>query len=424
MSMSQFFRASRVGIGRARTIMAVLGAGAGLVGCGNILEVEYPGRIPADQINDPALASVLVTSVIGDFECAYNNYFAGSSVQSDEFETANDNGSLASYGERGTNGDADDYVIGPCEANQSDFGMWVPMHTARFQSEDVFKRLSGWTDAQVPNRTAMMATVRAYGAYIYTFMGETFCSVSFDKGPKQDPSASLVIAEQRFTDAIGLAQQAGDADILNMARVGLARTEMDLKKWSEAQAAAAQVPAGYEKFADRGTENDRRWNKIFYFAVTVGAYVVADAYRALAANDARVLVADAHRGGWYPNIELWYTTKHPALDTPIRLSSYREAQLILAEALAQQGQTGQALTVLNTRRAEVGLSPLTASTQQDAINAVIDERKRELSFEGGHRLNDLLRYNIPWKIGTNAYSGRRYGTQTCWPYPTKEANGA
>ena len=31
---------------------------------------------------------------------------------------------------------------------------------------------------------------------------------------------------------------------------------MDLKKWSEAAAVAVLVPAGYEKFADRGTEND------------------------------------------------------------------------------------------------------------------------------------------------------------------------
>ena len=136
------------------------------------------------------------------------------------------------------------------------------------------------------------------------------------------------------------------------------------------------------------------------------------------------MVADAHRGGWYPNIELWFTTKHPNLASPIRLASYREAQLILAEALAQQGQTAQALAILNGRRAQVGLGPLTAATQQEAVNAVIDERRRELSFEGAHRLNDLLRYNIPWKMGTNAYSGRPYGTQTCWPYPTKETNGA
>src|SRR5437879_3785110 len=219
MRTSQFFRASRVGLGRAAAAIALLGTGVSLGACGNVLDVQYPGRIPAGAINDPTLAPVLVNSVIGDFECAYNNYFAGSSIQSDEYETANDNVPLANYGERGINADEDDYVVGPCEANLSDFGMWVPMHTARFQSEDVYNRLNAWTDAQVANRTSFLATVRAYGAYIYTFMGETFCAVSFDKGQRQPPSAALTLADQRFGDAITLAQQAADDDILNLARV-------------------------------------------------------------------------------------------------------------------------------------------------------------------------------------------------------------
>jgi hypothetical protein len=39
-------------------------------------------------------------------------------------------------------------------------------------------------------------------------------------------------------------------------------------------------------------------------------------------------------------------------------------------------------------------------------------------------LNDLLRYDIPWKVGSNPYTGRPYGQTTCWPHPTKEINGA
>ena len=49
--------------------------------------------------------------------------------------------------------------------------------------------------------------------------------------------------------------------------------------------------------------------------------------------------------------------------------------------------------------------------------------RRELSFEGGHRLNDLLRYHITWKVGANPYDGRPYGSTTCWPLPTQEKSG-
>ena len=104
--------------------------------------------------------------------------------------------------------------------------------------------------------------------------------------------------------------------------------------------------------------------------------------------------------------------------------------MILAEAKAQQGDVPGAMAILNGRRAEVGLAALTASTQAEAVTNVIEERRKELSFEGGHRLNDLLRYTLPWKGANgstqtfNPYSQRPYGSTTCWPLPTKETNGA
>ena len=57
--------------GSTRRVVAIV-AGICLTGCDTekILEVEFPGQIPTEQINDPSLAAVLVRSVIGDFECA------------------------------------------------------------------------------------------------------------------------------------------------------------------------------------------------------------------------------------------------------------------------------------------------------------------------------------------------------------------
>jgi len=44
-------------------------------------------------------------------------------------------------------------------------------------------------------------------------------------------------------------------------------------------------------------------------------------------------------------------------------------------------------------------------------------------MEGGQRYNDLLRYNIPWKVG-NDQNGNPYGTATCMPLPLNERLGA
>jgi hypothetical protein len=403
-----------------RILFFVACSALALNACSDVLDVEFPGRIPTEQLDDPTLAAVLAGSVLGDFECAYSNYTGGSAVHSDEYETSNSNVPGNLWGERGVTAGEDSYVTDACEGGY--FSIQRPLHTARFQSEQIFTKLSNWTDEQVAARSLLMAQVRTYGAYSYLLMGETFCAVAFDGSAQQPPSAALDIARTQFLEAITLAQQAGNADILNLARVGLARTEMNLQNWAAAEAAAALVPAGFRVDAGRGSDNARRWNKLFRSADQQGAYVIADAYRVM--NDPRVLVADAGRPAFNPGIDLWVTTKYTSLASPIRMASYEEAQLILAEALAQQGDVAGAMAVINAARADVGLGALAAGNQAEAIQHVINERQRELSFEGGHRLNDLLRYDIPWKVGSNPYTGRPYGQTTCWPHPTKEVNGA
>jgi hypothetical protein len=419
-----------ISINRSGRWAAAVVAGVCVVACNpdKILDVQFPGQIPTEQINDPTLAPVLVRSVIGDFECAYSNYMSGSSVHSDEYETANSNVPLANWGERTITADQDDYSIGTCEGN---FGMNLTLHTARLQAEDVARKLEGWTDQQVPNRALLLAQVKIYGAYAYLLMGEGFCQVAFDGGPAQPPTAALTLAETRFAEGLTFAQQATPVplsredtlrtDMLNLGRVGTARVKMDLKKWGEAAQFANQVDAGYTRNVGRGIESSRRWNKLWRLAEQQGAYTVATAYRTM--NDPRVMVVDAGRGAFNSEVRLWVTRKYTSLSSPMRLASSIEANLIRAEALAQQGQVVDAMALVNTRRAAVGLAPLVAATQAEAIAHIIDERRKELSFEGGHRLNDLLRYNIPWKVGTNPFTNRAYGTTTCWPHPTRETNG-
>jgi hypothetical protein len=147
-------------------------------------------------------------------------------------------------------------------------------------------------------------------------------------------------------------------------------------------------------------------------------------------SDPRVLVRDAQKAAFNPFTDLWIQTKYTALASPIRLASYEEAQLILAESQAQQGQVSQAEGTINAYRAAISLPPLTFASQTDAITQIVEERRRELSFEGGHRLNDLLRYHLPWKGANgstqnfNPFTARPYGNTTCWPLPTKEVAGA
>ncbi len=411
-------------------LLRMLALAAALVssGCDTILEVDYPGRIPAAQLDDPAYAAVWAHSAVSDFECAYNNYTGGAAVHGDEFETSNGNVPLTYWGERNITADIDDYAIGLCEAGASNFGMHTVLHTARVQARDAFERLSQWSDAEVAGRLGLMATVKAYGAYTYALFGETFCTVSYDGGSAVAPDSSLALAQAAFVEAIALAQQAGNADIANLARVGLARTQLDRKQYAAAAATAVLVPPAFVRNASRGNETPRRYNKLFSIATQSGAFTVDTSYRNT--GDPRLPVENANRNSALSTVPLWIQTKYTSLGAPIRLASGREAALIRAEALAAQGQIQEALALINPRRDSVGLAPRSAATAAEAVAHVLAERRIELAFEGGHRLNDILRHQLPWKGAfgstreTNMWTGRRYGQTTCFPLPLKEQTGA
>jgi hypothetical protein len=442
-------RCSRIGQG-----LTAIAAGLALTACSNLLEVQYPGRIPATNINDPTLAAVLARSVVSDLECAYNNYSGGNSTQSDEFESSNGNVPGRNWGERTIGADEDDYVLGACDLT-SYFGMHTTMQVARLQAETIGAQLNGWTDAQVPNRANLLATVMTYNGFPYLFMGETFCQVAFDQAGSAhtalNPQVALTTAEEKFTAAVAQAQAAGNTDMLNLALIGLARAKLDLAtgrpgdpttkggftgagsaKFAEAASTAAQVPVDYVKLADRGTESPRRYNKVWFFMTSNGYFVISAALRPGGADfDPRMLVFDTGHGAFNPGTESWQTSKYAALNSPLELATGVEARLIQAEGLAQSGNVAQAMDLINAGRADAGLSPITGVTTVDeALPVIMHERQAVLAFRGGNRLADLLRYGLPWKGANgstktvNEFTGDLYGGTTCWPMPTKQTNGA
>jgi starch-binding outer membrane protein, SusD/RagB family len=64
--------------------------------------------------------------------------------------------------------------------------------------------------------------------------------------------------------------------------------------------------------------------------------------------------------------------------------------LFLAEALNEQGKTGEAAPYLNEVRRRAGLENTTASSQADMREAILQERRVELAFEN-KRWFDLVR---------------------------------
>ena len=408
-------------IGSALTLL--LGAG-----CSGVLNVELPGRIPTDLLGDPITAPTLAASVTADFECAFSNYIASTTLLSDEFLGASGNLSAKNWGTRKINEDDTSNEQTSCVGS---LGAYTPMQTARFQADDILGRLQAWTDAQATVPLApLRARVAAYGAYAYTLLGEGFCSMRFNKEKViHTPAEVLATAESKFDAALALvnAMSAGTAktELLNLVYVGRARVRLDRGNGAGAAADAALVTQGFEFFVTRSVDADTRLNDAWTTLSEFGHGSVAPQYRALTVGgqpDPRVEVAAGPDVGLPPKAfdgvtDLYViTNKNFSRGDPMRLASYVEAQLIRAEVL--KGAT--AVGIINARRTQLQLPQYTGPSDDASIMAlVLDERNREFFMEGGQHYNDLLRFHVAWKVG-NDQNGVPYGHTTCMPLPQDE----
>lgn len=398
----------------ANAALAASALGA-LAGCGSLLDVELPTRVPAETLDNPALAATLVAGAIGDFECALTNYITATGLLGDELVESTGWIAVFTWDQRRIFSNNANLATGDCVV--LGYGVFTPLQTARFQAEDAYRRISAFPDADVPDKGNLLATAAAYAGYAYTLLGEGFCEMTVDAGPLMTPAEVLQQAEAQFTTAIDQATTAGNTDILNMARVGRARVRLDLGKLAEAASDAQAVPTGYVHNATRSAVNERRWNRT-YADGQRNFYVSVDPrYRDLTVDgvpDPRVPVVAAGRNGHDGVTPVYFQRKYTSEGAPIPLATWREAQLIIAEA--EGGQA--AVDAINALRTAAQL-PLFSSSDPAAIQQQVrEERRRELFLEG-QRFHDMLRFDLPFDSGVNP-KGVTYGDTTCLPLPDAE----
>ena len=399
---------------------------AATAACSNLLDVNNPASVTEESLGDPTLVPALAAAAMQTLQCGVENFVGTGGMLSGEYLSANGfvNNHVWEWRSVG------DILNEPGSCNlargSTFMGFYTPLQQARFQLEDTFARLDKFTDADVPNRTLMMAQMRAYVGYAYLLLAEGMCDMTIDRGPKMTRDQVLAIAEERFTDAIARATALNDQSLLNMARVGRARTRLDLKKLPDAAADANLVPSGFVRNVEFTEGGDaRRENRIYNLTIRNDYLSVADAYRNLTVNgvsgsvpDPRVKVLDAGKKGNDGITPMWRQQKYIAQTggTPIPLASWNEAQLIYAEAVGGQ----QGFDAINRVRTANSVPTLAGPppTGQAFTDLVLEERRRQL-FSEGQRYVDMLRYNLPFTKGVNR-KGQIYSDLTCVPLPNVE----
>jgi hypothetical protein len=392
-----------------------------LQACQGVLDVSLPGKVPETALSNPGLASTLVNGAQADFECAFSEYVHDTGLWANETLNSSSNGEVVGWGARTSS--YDNGVL-PCQsaaATLGNYSLYVPLQTARFQAEQAVTMLDGFTDAQVATRGTLTATALTYAGFAYTLLGEAYCQVATGPEPLITPAAALAIAEARFTRAIDLATTAGNATARNASLVGRARVRLDLKNLAGAAQDARQVTSpSFAFLATYNTQPVRRYNTAVA-ATTINAHEsVAPEYQGLTVGgvpDKRVPVGtDPKRPrGQDGTTPLFLQLKYTALDSPMPIATWDEAQLIIAEA-----DPASAVTAINNIRTKYSLP---AYTGTGSAADVKEERRRTLFFDG-HRLGDILRYGAPYTFATGKnQKGVPYGDRTCLPLPSSETNG-
>jgi hypothetical protein len=412
-----------------RRLLAALMAALTTAACNtsDLLDVKAPNSVPVDIYDNPAFATLMVNSVIGDFECAFGSFVVADGLVTDELHDASLNNGNWNMDRRDNGFTQGFYGVNSCTTVT---GLYTPMSTARGEADAAIAHLNAWTTAQVPNLEALKAQANLYSGFSYATLGMAMCQAAFDKGPLVNQLGMFKLAEDRFTAAITSAQASASTNVLNAAYAGRARVRLYQHNASGAAADAALVPAGFVFNAGMDATNARRYNHIYTNISTSGVLTVEPTARALTTEtgqvDPRAAMVRLNTAPGDGLNQIWIPTKFNAASLaagqgiPQPITRYAEAQLILAEA---QGGAN-AVTIINAMRAAANVNPYTGPTDAASNKALIASERQRVLFLEGFRAFDIERMNLDLvpAVGSPYLQGGVYGGTVCFPVPDIEKN--
>lgn len=448
---------------RALALAAAVLAASALTACDDWLEVTNPGAIENPALESPLYLQLMYDGVVGDFQPAHAWTALFSGMFTDELRVHHTFFENLDIDQRRVTDNNGTYAL----------AVFNGLHRARFMADSVASRYQTMLGDTVANDIRFAQTLM-FAAYSWTLLGENLCETRINaQGSRLQPPELFAGGVQRFEAAIAAAQTARTAaeritnatnraraialadTVINVARVGAARAQLNTGNTAAALAFAQAVTPAYVNDGNQGfrynlvyrqgnssAETRRMGSPYWEFVSAGGSWVSVSGTGFDNLNDPRVphgaagAISVSSGGSFFvPNSPRSFNTYNGTVEgarfvgnngaagtiSTMRLASAMEARYIIAEI---EGNTAANVDFLNAQRAIGGEAPLVAPSLADYRAALRQQRAREF-FMDGHRLGDLrryeARYNIDlWPSGPMYGTTTTYGDQKCWPTPTSE----
>ncbi len=457
--MTFSFETSRRSLGLLLTGLALSVAGCDI---DKALTVKDPDVANPNSLNDITVLPTLRASTISDLQQAMGaggetGIIVESALLGDELTWAETFPTRGEMDQRNTN---------PINGTLSVF------YNSTQRARATADRTSAAYYKLLPTHIGRSET-QAIAAFSYILLGEVFCNGvpisdfnveagTFVLGTPQTGVQLFTTALAKLDSAlVGVdVAVAGNAQVLNLIRVGRGRALLNLNRPADAAAAVAAVPTSFRYTLFHSENTARQNNGMFLISLNFPRHSVSAVeggtglrYR-LDSTDVRVYAPRGRGIALSPSVgadgttPMFLITKYPSRSASVIFADGVEARLIEAENLARSG--GAYVPVLNALRASLptliisppgpstlllnappvaALPALTApATPADQISQVFQERAYWM-FMTGHRLGDMRRLikhlgrgsETVFPTGTY-FKGGAYGVDVNFPVPFQETN--
>lgn len=367
-----------------------------LSGCSGLLDVSDPQRYTSDDL-DQALPAV-ANGVEGSMHQAMDDYVIYQALLGDEYQHT---GTWSGYDE--VDHGRFQYGTSAMDGTQN---TWLRAQWFAADAEERFKRVMGDAEAAASPLTAQ---VRLAGGMADLYMGMAYCEAVAEPGGAAVTDVQILQqAVTKFTAAITTAQAAGRDDYAMAALAGRAQAKLVLGDLPGAAADAAGVPAGFSYDAGFNVQTTNSVVTLTTKTFNEAAGLMYTLWPRMDLSTTSGFMRDPWTDEPDPRVPVFFDgevatdneTPHysqwkyndQADDIPMVHSD--AMRLIEAENLAAQSDFPGAMTILNTLRANVGLTALPAPADAAEMQAyLLSERFAELFMEG-QRMVDLHRFDL------------------------------